>query len=205
MISAISNRLVTCFVSLVFIAIGAQPARCLIGQGPDLPNFGQVTDGLYRGGQPTSNGFSKLKAMGVGLVINFREEPAEIALEKRQVGSLGMEYIGIPWNAHHELSSADVEEFLEIIRDHPKTKVFVHCKRGADRTGLMVAVYRIAVEHKEVADAISEMHQFHFAGFSHPQLTHYIKALPGLIENDPAFKIWAPAQVPVGSGRGKTN
>jgi len=71
---------------------------------------------------------------------------------------------------------------------------------------VVVAAYRIAVAHKGVADAISEMHQFHFAGFSHPQLTHYIKALPGSIENDPAFKIWAPAkQVTVGSGTGKIN
>lgn len=202
---AISNRLVTCFISLIFFAIEAQPAPCLIGQGPDLPNFGKVTEGLYRGGQPTSNGFSKLKEMGVGLVINFREGPSEIALEKRQVGSLGMEYIGIPWNAHHQLSNAEVEEFLETIRDHPNTKIFVHCKRGADRTGLMVAAYRIAVEHKGVADAISEMHQFHFAGFSHPQLAQYIKALPGLVQNDPAFKMWAPVEIPTGSETGKIN
>jgi protein tyrosine phosphatase (PTP) superfamily phosphohydrolase (DUF442 family) len=199
-IASISRLLFACFISILFLAVTAHPVR---GLSTDLPNFGQVTENLYRGAQPTSNGFAELKTMGVGLIINFREDPSEIAVEKREVESLGMVYIGMPWNAHDKLSSANVERFLETIRDHSETKMFVHCKRGADRTGLMVAAYRIAMEHEKVADALSEMYQYHFAGFWHPQVARYVKALPELIENDPAFKALAQVQAPAGRGAGK--
>src|SRR2546430_13430108 len=67
-----------------------------------LPNFGRVSDTLFRGGQPTSSGLTTLRDMGVGLVINFRDERAEMATEKREVESLGINYVGIPWNGHDE-------------------------------------------------------------------------------------------------------
>lgn len=200
--SSISKLLFGWFISILFITVTAHPAGCL---STDLPNFGQVAENLYRGGQPTSNGFAELKTMGVGVIINFRQEPSETTLEKREVESLGMIYIAMPWNAHDKLSNANVERFLEAIRDHPETKVFVHCKRGADRTGMMVAAYRIAMQHEKVADALSEMYQFHFAGFWHPQLARYVKALPELIENDPAFKAFAQVQTPAGSSARKVH
>ena len=159
-----------------------------MNRGPELPNLGKVTETLYRGGQPSLAGFADLKTMGVKLIINFRENGSEIAIEKRQVESLGMKYIGIPWSAYDEPSSAKVVEFLEAIQAHPETKIFVHCKQGADRTGVMVAAYRIVIEHKSVADAISEMHRFHSAGFWHPQLTRYVKSLPRLLQSQEAFK-----------------
>jgi len=147
-----------------------------------LPNFGRVTDTLFRGGQPTSAGFNTLRDMGVGLVINFRDERAEMAMEKREVESLGIKYVGIPWSGHDEPSNAQVVEFLDLIRANRNTKIFVHCKRGADRTGVMVAAYRIAVEHEPVSQAISEMYQFHYAGFWLPQLKRYVESVPALLQ-----------------------
>jgi protein tyrosine/serine phosphatase len=152
-----------------------------------LPNFGRVTDNLYRGGQPTSDGFNALHAMGVGMVVNFRESRTEEATEKREVESLGIKYSEIPWSANHEPSSAQVVEFLDLVRANPDTKVFVHCRRGADRTGVMIAAYRIAVEHKPVAEAVSEMRRYHYDWFFRPQLKRYIESLPGLLQNDPQF------------------
>jgi protein tyrosine/serine phosphatase len=194
--AAVTPRvLLNCIISIVFLAVGSQHGLCLTEHRPDLPNFGQVTETLYRGGQPTSNGFAKLQSMGVGVIINFRDDRPE----KGQVEALGMKYVGIPWNAHHEPSSADVARFLETILAHPKTKIFVHCQRGADRTGLMVAAYRVAVEHRKVAAAIGEMNQFHFSGFWHPQLTRYLKSLPYLLQNEGALKSVTSAQTTPGS------
>jgi tyrosine-protein phosphatase SIW14 len=152
-----------------------------------LPNFGRVTDNLYRGGQPTSDGFNALHAMGVGMVVNFRESRTEEATEKREVESLGIKYSEIPWSANHEPSSAQVVEFLDLVRANPDTKVFVHCRRGADRTGVMIAAYRIAVEHKPVAEAVSEMRRYHYDWFFRPQLKRYIESRAGLLQNDPQF------------------
>jgi protein tyrosine/serine phosphatase len=172
------------FVSLIAgTQIWAQTGNELRG----LPNFGHVTETLYRGGQPTSDGFNALHAMGVGIIVNFRDEHAEIETEKHAVEILGIKYVGIPWSASDEPSSAQVVEFLNLVRSNPNTKIFVHCRRGADRTGTMIAAYRIAVEHKPVTEAISEMHQFHYDWLFRSQLKRYIESLPGLLQKDPQF------------------
>jgi tyrosine-protein phosphatase SIW14 len=185
------------------LAVGAlaSGARCQTGKDiQGLPNFGRVTDTLYRGGQPSLAGFSALQAMGVGIIVNFRDERMEMATEKRQVESLGIKYIGIPWSAIHEPSTAQVVEFLDLIRANPKAKIFVHCRRGADRSGVMVAAYRIAIEHKTVAEAVSEMHQFHYDWFWLPHLERYVKSLPVLLQKDAPFTAYTSVPTPVAAG-----
>jgi tyrosine-protein phosphatase SIW14 len=179
---------ITGFLAVLSLISGTQISWCQTEKQPrGLPNFGRVTENLYRGGQPTSDGFNALHAMGVGVVVNLREDRTEVATEKRQVESLGMKSIEIPWSASHEPSSAQIVEFLDVVRANPDTKIFVHCRRGADRTGVMVAAYRIAVEHKPIAEAVSEMHQYHYDWFFRPQLKRYIESLPGLLQTDPRF------------------
>jgi tyrosine-protein phosphatase SIW14 len=185
--------IVTVFLAFVSLIAGTQISW---GQTEKelrgLPNFGRVTENLYRGGQPTSDGFNQLRAMGVGMVVNFRDEHAEMATEKRQVESLGIKYVGVPWSASDEPSSAQIVEFLDLVRANPNTKIFVHCRRGADRTGVMIAAYRISVEHKPVAEAVSEMHRFHYDWLFRPQLKRYIESLAGLLQKDPQFVDYRP-------------
>jgi tyrosine-protein phosphatase SIW14 len=190
--------IVAVILAVVALTAGAKAAWCQTGKElRSLPNFGRVTDTLYRGGQPASDGFSALQAMGIGIVVNFRDEREEMATEKRQVESLGIKYIGIPWSGRDEPSNIQVVQFLDLIRANPKAKIFVHCKRGADRTGVMVAAYRIAIEHEPVAQAVSEMHQFHYAGFWLPQLKLYVESLPGLLQKDARFGAYTAVPSPV--------
>jgi protein tyrosine/serine phosphatase len=181
------------FLAVVSLLAGTQSSWCQSEKDPrGLHNFGRVTDNLYRGGQPTSDGFQTLHTMGVGIVVNFREEGTEVTTEKRQVESLGMKSVDIPWSANRDPSSAQVIEFLDLVRANPDTKIYVHCRRGADRTGVMVAAYRIAVEHKPVAEAVSEMHHYHYDWLLRSQLKRYIESLPGLLQNDPQFANYRP-------------
>lgn len=159
----------------------------------DLPNFAQVSDTLYRGGQPSHAGFQALQHMGVVMVVNFRDEPGETAAEKRDVGSMGMEYIGIPWSGKRDPSNAQIVQFLDLVRSNAQTKIFVHCLRGADRTGTMVASYRIAVQHEPVDEAVSEMHRFHYDHFWLPQLQRYVIAFPNQLKSNAMFSAYAPA------------
>jgi len=191
----INRRLIllTALLAVVSLVAGRQASWCQTEQEPrGLPNFGQVTENLYRGGQPTSDGFRTLRSMGVGIVVNFREEPKETANEKREVESLGMKSVDIPWSANHDPSSAQIVEFLDLVRANPNSKIFVHCQRGADRTGTMIAAYRIAVEHKSVAEAVSEMHRYHYDWLFRRQLKRYIESLPALLQNDPEFANYRP-------------
>jgi tyrosine-protein phosphatase SIW14 len=183
---------VATFLAVVWLIAGPQASGAQTEKERGLPNFGRVTDNLYRGAQPTPEGFNALHAMGVGIVVDFREKPAEAATEKRQVESLGMKSVDIPWSANHEPSSDQIVEFLDLVRANPNTKIYVHCRRGADRTGVMVAAYRIAVEHTSVAEAVSEMHRYHYDWLFRSQLKRYIASLPGLLQNDPQFANYRP-------------
>jgi protein tyrosine/serine phosphatase len=60
--------------------------------------------------------------------------------------------------------TGDVVRFLKIVTDPNHTPVFVHCQHGADRTGTMCAVYRIAVQGWSKDEAIAEMTK---GGFGH--------------------------------------
>jgi tyrosine-protein phosphatase SIW14 len=179
---------------LVFVSLvaGTQTLWCQAEKElPGLPNFGRVTDTLYRGAQPSPDGFRALKALGVGIVVNFRDDDREIAAEQRQVEALEIKYVSIPWNARDNPPSAKIVQFLQLVRANPKTKIFVHCRRGAERTGVMIAAYRVVVEHEPVPEAVWEMRQFHYDWFWRPHLQRYIESLPGLLQQDSQFRAYA--------------
>ena len=181
------------FLTVLSLIAGTQASWCQTEKElRGLPNFGRVTENLYRGRQPTSDGFNTLHAMGVGIVVVLREDGTEIPTEKRQLESLGMKSIEIPWSANHESSSAQIIEFLDLVRANPDTKIFVHCRRGAERTGVMIATYRIAVEHKPVAEAVSEMRRYHYDWLFRSQLKRYVESLPRLLQNDSQFASYRP-------------
>jgi tyrosine-protein phosphatase SIW14 len=187
------QTVVTSFLLFVILVAGTQVSWCRTEQElRGLPNFGRVTENLYRGGQPTSDGFNVLRSMGVGTVVNLRDDSAEMTTEKREVESLGIKYVEIPWSASDKPSSTQVVQFLDLVRANLNTKIFVHCRRGADRTGVMIAAYRIAIEHKSVAEAVSEMHQYHYDWLFRPQLKRYIESLPELLRKDPEFAGYRP-------------
>jgi|WetSurMetagenome_2_1015567.scaffolds.fasta_scaffold541962_1 protein tyrosine/serine phosphatase len=127
---------------------------------PGLPNFYRVTPHLYRGAQPTAQGMNELKAMGIKTVVNLRsfhsddDELEGIGLKQ---GRLHMK----PWHAEEE----DVVSFLKLATDTNNFPVFVHCQRGADRTGMVCAMYRIVVCGWTRQEAIREMREGGF-GFN---------------------------------------
>jgi protein tyrosine/serine phosphatase len=176
------------WILAAWLFFGAPAARTQSAQNPEgIKNFARVTDVLYRGAQPSPEGFRELHHMGVGIVVNFRNEAKESSAEKHEVESLGMKYVGIPWSGRDNPSDAQIVQFLDLVRDNPKTKIFVHCQRGADRTGTMIAAYRVAVQHQSVKDAVSEMHSYHYDHFFLPQLERYVVSLPRLLHDDPLF------------------
>lgn len=119
---------------------------------PGAPNFFKVSDDLYRGAQPTAEGFRGIAGLGVKTDVNLRSFHSDRDL----LEGTGLEYEDIPMEAWHP-ETEDVVQFLRIVTDREKTPVFVHCQHGSDRTGTMCAVYRVVVQGWTKEEAVREM------------------------------------------------
>lgn len=121
---------------------------------PSLGNRGTVAPTLLRGAQPDEAGFATLAREGVKTVINLREERD---VEGPIVEALGMAYKPLLLTPVGAPTLAQGEAFLAAVTDPANGKVFVHCHRGSDRTGALIAIYRIAVAGASVAQALAEL------------------------------------------------
>ena len=109
-----------------------------------LPNFFKVDEELYRGAQPTPEGFRQLQALGIKTIVSLRAlRPSEQQAVRRQVESLGMRWVWLPMRMYWRPTEEQVREFLAVAMDPSNQPVFVHCQHGEDRTGSLVAVYRV--------------------------------------------------------------
>lgn len=95
--------------------------------------------------------------MGIDIVIDARL--SQKSSEKKVVTAAGMQYISIPWHCMFPKDKA-MAQFLAVLRENPNKKIFVHCRLGDDRTGMMIAAYRMAVDNWTAAEAYAEMMQF---------------------------------------------
>jgi tyrosine-protein phosphatase SIW14 len=151
-----------------------------------VPNFGEVTPTLYRGGLLSGTGLKALKKMGVNVVVDTH---ANSKHEEKEVEDLGMKYVPIPWHCpwpHDEVFA----KFLKVVHDNKGKKIFVHCRLGDDRTGMMVAAYRMAEEGWTADEAMNEMRSFGFARSHHficPSLASYEQHFPEHLKDDAAF------------------
>jgi tyrosine-protein phosphatase SIW14 len=153
-----------------------------------VENFGRMNDRLYRGAQPTDDGFRHLRDLGIGTVVRLSLGDEGSRSERALVKTLGMRFIGLPWSSARDPQADQVVEFLTFAEMHPNERIFVHCKAGADRTGVFVALYRIVLDRWSAAEAIDEMKAFHYRYVFLPHLQSYVEAFPGWLRTDPRFE-----------------
>jgi len=120
---------------------------------PGLPNLHKVSDDLYRGAQPSAEGMRQLEKIGIKTVVNLRSSHSD----RDELQGTGLAYEHIEMTAWGKPENEDVLRFLQIVSDGNSLPVFVHCQHGADRTGTVCAVYRIAVQGWNKDEAIEEM------------------------------------------------
>jgi protein tyrosine/serine phosphatase len=137
-----------------FLAIG--PGAAVAPAANGVPNFQQVNGRIYRGGQPSDYGFKFIAGLGVKTVIDLRRESGEVAGEEKLVSAAGMRFINIPMDDLGAPTDAQIALVLAVLADETAGPVFVHCRRGADRTGTVIACYRIAFEHWRNRQALAE-------------------------------------------------
>jgi uncharacterized protein (TIGR01244 family) len=135
------NQVVAVSVVLTCCATAAISQSKIKYEG--LPNFDKVNDNLYRGAQPNSEGIQRLRLLGIKTIINLRNDDERARAEAAAAAAAGLRYFNVPMDNFGRPSDARVERILALIEMPENQPVFIHCKRGADRTGTIIAIYRI--------------------------------------------------------------
>jgi len=116
------------------------------------PNLHKVSDTLYRSAQPSAEGIRNLKAMGIETVVDLRSFHSD----RDEIEDTGLAYEQIYMKAWHP-EEEDAVRFLQIVTNAKRSPVIVHCQHGADRTGTMCVLYRVAVQGWSKEEALKEM------------------------------------------------
>ncbi|WP_180540038.1 fused DSP-PTPase phosphatase/NAD kinase-like protein [Nevskia soli] len=140
-----------------------------------IHNFGRVNDHILRGAAPDKIGLEALAAAGVKTDVDLR--PGNNDAEKREAEALGINYINIPMPGLHAPPPAALAQALKTLEDKAAWPIFVHCIHGRDRTGTVVACYRIEHDHWANSRALEEARQYglHFTEWG---MTHTILTFP---------------------------
>ncbi len=134
-------------------------------QAAQLPNFHRVHSYLFRGGAPRMGGLMRLKELGVKTIIDLRVNPMLVAAESQTACQLGIKYINLPTGnyippvSHQQVFFQVLEQSAQNPAEGP---VFVHCAHGSDRTGFVVALWRVNHDHWSVGQSIQEMFRYGF-------------------------------------------
>lgn len=143
-----------------------------------LVNFMTVSPMVLRGGQPDEDGLQLLKNAGVRLVVSLRHhsknstvqtssysffrrhtDDDEIDEEEKTCDRLGLKFMNISLDGISAPNFADIDRFVEVFEDETNLPIYVHCLHGRERTGFMLAAYRIKVQKWTADEAYKEMLQ----------------------------------------------
>ncbi|AZZ36064.1 hypothetical protein CIK05_04415 [Bdellovibrio sp. qaytius] len=123
----------------------------------DIPNLFKMNDNLYRGGRVTAAGMKQLKKMGVTTIINIENDATAIKTDKKFADANGLRFITIPFDTWSTPSDAKVDGVLKLLQDRSLGPIYLHCKHGRDRTGLIMGLYRVEVDGWTPKAAYKEM------------------------------------------------
>ena len=121
-----------------------------------VPNLYRVTPDLYRSAQPDAAGFARLAGLGIHSVLSLRQTVSDAPLAE----AAGLTLYRVPMKSRYvaERSGAKVVAAMRDLRQGMQSgPVLVHCHHGADRTGLICALWRILYEGWSRQSAIDEV------------------------------------------------
>jgi tyrosine-protein phosphatase SIW14 len=116
-----------------------------------LENCYRVSADLYRCEQPDKQDITDLKALGIRSIFNLRRYNSDSGAFERAGFTPLLQRMEAD-----DLTVDDLVAALRVFRDAPKP-VMVHCWHGSDRTGSIVAAYRIVFQNWTSAAALDEL------------------------------------------------
>ena len=140
-----------------------------------IDNFGEVSPTYFRGAQPAAGDYAALKSFGIKTVIDLQKDFE--GNEDVLVEAAGMKFVRIPMTTRVPPTAAQIDSFLQIVNDPANQPVYVHCKGGKHRTGVMTAVFRMKQDGWTSDQAFKEMKRYKFGmDFLHPEFKQFVYA-----------------------------
>lgn len=139
------------FLIITTVAAQHQVAEKIILSDSKLKNFFRIDKDVYRSEQPSKKDFNALDSFGMKEVLNLRrfhsdnDEAKETDIKLHRLKTHA-----------HSISIKQVTEALRIIKDR-EGPILIHCRHGSDRTGAVLAMYRIVFQGFTKEEAIEEM------------------------------------------------
>jgi len=116
----------------------------------------RLDDHVYWGKQPEEGQFSELADRGTRTVLDLRGGSLHKPRERKQAETAGMHYISIRLSGIWAPKNNQIAEILAVLENPVLQPVFVHCRRGDDRVGLVIACYRMVHDHWTNEQALAE-------------------------------------------------
>lgn len=133
---------------------------CSVPKGDPGPieHFHKVNDHIYRGAQPDKAGVDYLKSIGVDTIVDLNDDVEAEVIEQHEAEEAGIRFVplSLPGLAIMPRDTAKVALAIKVMASQRSGTVFIHCAHGVDRTGLVVALYRVWFENKHRNDAYAE-------------------------------------------------
>jgi protein-tyrosine phosphatase len=139
---------------------------------PFHDNSGPVTDKIFRG--PLPKDYKKLANKGVTAIINLYDKSS--VKERLKASAAGIDvYFHIPMKDDEAPLDSQADEFLSAIDNNQREVIYVHCKGGRHRTGIMIALFRIERCAWTLEEAVEEMKKYQWYGeMGHQKLLDWL-------------------------------
>lgn len=159
-------------------AMTAAQALRLKAPTVEAENFRQVDKNLYRCGVPSDEDMAAFARLGIKTDISLQwtggSEAPVVKHEGQVAKKLGIKFVNIPLPFGKEPPAAMVKQYFDIFADEANLPAIVHCKKGRDRTGTMVAIYRIQENGWTNAKAFAEQESFGFKKKDYPHYADFV-------------------------------
>jgi protein tyrosine phosphatase (PTP) superfamily phosphohydrolase (DUF442 family) len=118
-------------------------------------NFHQIAPGVYRSNQPSGRQLEAInRRLGLRSVVNLRGKSKQsfYLFEAEICSKRAIHLIDLPMSATLALSRDKLERLIDVLQTAERP-MLIHCKSGADRTGLAAVLYLLLIEKRPFAEA----------------------------------------------------
>jgi len=140
----------------------------------DTYNFDKVDEYYFRGGQPDEDDFINFAKLGIKTVINLRDDDVNEFRFTLIAKKYGIKYVNIPMKPSEPPGKEQRKQFFAILNNPENLPVFVHCRQGKDRTGIMTALYRIKYYKWDFKKTYQEMKEKGYHSLIFPEQKQFL-------------------------------